>query len=493
MEGEGKGARAHSQRAVPSQEDGGPNHRRLLDRLTSAACNNRRVAFDLVIRGGVVVGGAGAERADIGLADGLIMEVGDLGGQGAAEELDATGLHVLPGVIDTQVHFREPGLEHKEDIESGTRSALMGGVTTIFEMPNTVPPTTTAAALQDKLDRAAGRAWTNYAFFVGAALDNLDDLASLEQEPGTPGIKIFMGSSTGTLLVPDDDHLRKVLRQGVRPCPVHAEDEFRLRQIREGFGPPSGVIDHPRLRDAEAARLATERLLRLCEETGRPVHVLHVSTALEPPMIAEAKRRGVRVTAEVTPQHLYFQAPDCYEELGALAQMNPPLRSAEHRDALRQALREGAFDVIGSDHAPHTLEEKARPYPASPSGMPGTQTLLTVMLDFVHQGLLDLPTLVRMTAEAPAGLYGIKGKGRIAPGYDADLTLVDTRARWTIDADWIESKCGWSPFAGRGFVGRPLHVVLGGRFAVREGERLGSPSGRRVEFDWKPQPASPET
>lgn len=442
--------------------------------------------FDLLIRGGEVVTGDGIVKTDVGIADGQILELGDLDDRAAAEVLDARGLHILPGLIDTQVHFREPGLEHKEDIESGTRCALMGGVTTVFEMPNTIPPTTTAAILQDKLDRAAGRAWTNYAFFVGAALDNIALLADLENLPGTPGIKIFMGSSTGVLLVPDDDHLRAVLRQGARPCPIHAEDEPRLRQIREQFGEPLGAIDHPRLRDAEAARLATERILRLSEETGRPVHILHVSTADEPPMIADAKLRGLRVTAEVTPQHLYFCAPDCYEELGTLAQMNPPIRAGEHREALRQALREGVFDVIGSDHAPHTLEEKAKPYPVSPSGMPGTQTLLPVMLDFIDQGLLDLPTLVRMTSENPARIYGIRGKGRIASGFDADLTLVDAKARWTVEQEWLESKCGWSPFTGRSLVGRPVHVVLAGRLAVRDGMRTGTPAGRMVEFDWKP-------
>ncbi|HRI45384.1 MAG TPA: dihydroorotase [Fimbriimonadaceae bacterium] len=449
--------------------------------------------FDLVIRGGEVVTGEGMVKTDVGIGSGQIIELGDLSGRAAAEELDARGLHVLPGLIDTQVHFREPGLEHKEDIESGTRSALMGGVTTVFEMPNTIPPTTTAESLQDKLHRAAGRAWTNYAFFVGAALDNVDLLAALENLNGTPGIKIFMGSSTGVLLVPDDDHLRAVLRHGARPCPIHAEDEFRLRQTREHFGQPSGPMDHPRLRDAEAARLATERILRLCEETGRSVHILHVSTTDEPPMIAHAKRRGLRVTAEVTPQHLYFQSPDCYEELGTLAQMNPPIRSAEHREALRRALREGVFDMIGSDHAPHTLEEKAKPYPASPSGMPGTQTLLPVMLDFVDRGLLDLPTLVRLTSENPARIYGIRAKGRIAPGFDADLTLVDAKAKWTIEPSWVESKCGWSPFTGKSVVGRPIHVVLAGRVAVRDGAREGSPAGRMVEFDWKPQTQASDT
>jgi dihydroorotase len=448
--------------------------------------------FDLIIRGGIVVD-EDVRATDIGIRGGKIAEVYDLSGQSAAEEIDARGLHVLPGVIDTQVHFREPGLEHKEDLESGTRSALMGGVTTVFEMPNTIPPTTTAEALADKLRRAEGRAWTNYAFFVGAAIDNIEQLADLEQLPGTPGIKIFMGSSTGVLLVPDDDHLRRVLLNGVRPCAVHAEDESRLREIREFYGRPGGPGDHPRLRDAEAARRATQRIIRLSEETRRPVHILHVSTKEELRLIETAKRRGLPVTAEITPQHLYFQAPDCYEELGTLAQMNPPIRDREHRLALQDAVEKGLFDIVGSDHAPHTLQEKAQPYPASPSGMPGVQTLLPVMLDFVHKDLLDLPTLVEMTSTNPARLYGIRDKGRIIHGFDADLVLVDTKAKWTIEPSWLESKCGWSPYTGRSLVGRPIHVVLGGRLAVRDGERIGRPEGRMVEFDWKPQRQPPET
>lgn len=431
------------------------------------------MTYDLVIRGGMLVDHERVERGDLGIVDGKIAAMGDLSSATARETLDATGLHILPGVIDTQVHFREPGLEHKEDLESGTRAAIMGGTTTVFEMPNTNPTTTTRETLEDKLRRAEGRTWCDHAFFVGGTTDNATELAALEMLPGTPGVKIFMGSSTGTLLVPDDDHLRAVLRSGVRPCPIHSEDEFRLRERKALISDQPHVREHPFLRDPESSILATRRILGLSEETGRPVNVLHISTREEPWIIADARKRGVRATAEVTPQHLYFSAPECYERLGTKVQMNTPIRDASHRDGLRQALREGLFEVIGSDHAPHTLEEKAKPYPASPSGMPGVQTLLTVMLNFVHEGLLDLPTFVRMTSFRPAELYGIAGKGVLAVGFDADLALVDVGKRHTIESDWLQSKCGWSPYEGNSFVGSVEHVLLRGQTQVRDRALVG--------------------
>ena len=428
--------------------------------------------------------------ADIGIADGKIVAIGDVR-EDAEETIDAHGLHVLPGLIDTQVHFREPGLTHKEDIESGTRAAICGGVTTIFEMPNTSPPTTTKEALEDKLSRASGRAWCDYGFFVGASTDNVDQLGSLENLPGTPGVKVFVGSSTGSLLVPDDAHIEAVFRATKRRTPIHSEDHFRL-EARKGL-----ISDHPTaqehhfLRDAECARLSTERVLRLAERTGHPVHILHLSTAEEIPLIAEFREgksadgsaHSKRVTVEITPQHLWFAAPEAYDRLGTLIQMNPPVRTAEHRDALREALRSGFFDVIGSDHAPHTLEEKAQPYPQSPSGMPGVQTLLAAMLTLAQRDhLLDLPTLVRMASENPALLYGIEGKGQIHLGYDADLVLVDLEEQWTFERSMVQSKCGWSPFEGETFWGLPRWTVLRGQVAMRDGVPVGTPVGKVARF-----------
>ena len=439
----------------------------------------------MVVRGGSVVSSQGVERVDVGINGQKIEAVGDLTDEPGVIEIDATNLHVFPGLIDTQVHFREPGMEHKEDIESGTRAAIAGGVTTIFEMPNTIPPTTTKEALQDKLKRAKGRAWCDYAFFVGAATDNIDQLASLEMEPGTPGIKIFMGSSTGSLLVPDDDNLRQVLKHGKQRCPVHAEDHYRLEERKKLLSEHPHVSEHPNIRDAECARMATERLLRLSEETGRPVHILHVSTKDELPLIEKAKKQGLNTTCEITPQHLLFAHPEWYTALGKRAQMNPPIRSHEHRDALRQALRDGLFDVIGSDHAPHTIDEKALPYPQSPSGMPGVQTILPVMLSCVNERFLTLEKLVQMACENPCLIYGIAKKGFIKPGYDADICVVDLQAERTVDKSWLESKCGWSPYEFMNLRGWPLHTILRGHVIVRDNEFVGNTVGKPVNFTWK--------
>lgn len=434
-------------------------------------------APETALVGGRLVTPDGVVEADLALDGGRIAAIGPA--PGAGERIDITGLTVLPGVIDSQVHFREPGMEHKEDLGTGTRAAALGGVTAVFEMPNTSPPTTTAEALADKLRRARGRAWTDHAFFVGATPENAASLAELERLPGCAGVKIFMGSSTGTLLVASDDDLRAVLRAGVRPAAIHAEDEERLAERRARVKEGDHVRTHPEVRDVETAVRATRRILALAKETGRRVHVLHVSTGDEVPLLAAA---GDGATAETTPQHLTLAAPGCYEELGTLAQMNPPVRDAAHRDALWRGIASGAIDVIGSDHAPHTLEEKARPYPKSPSGMPGTQTLLPVMLDHVNRGRLDLARLADLASGAPARIYGAVRKGAIRPGFDADLTVVDMGARRTITNDWIATRAGWTPFDGREVRGWPVMTVVRGVPVMREDEILGAPRGEPVAF-----------
>lgn len=439
--------------------------------------------FDLLIRGGTVVTGEGVFETDIGITGSTIAALGETGT--ATETIDATGLHIFPGVIDTQVHFREPGLEHKEDIESGTRAAIHGGVTTIFEMPNTSPPTTSAEALHDKLARAKGRAWCDYSFFVGATTENLAQLPDLEMLPGTPGLKMFAGSSTGSLLVGTEEEQRCAMAAGKHRMAMHSEDEARNAERKALTSGSPHAREHPNLRDAESARLSTERLLRLSIETGRPLHILHVSTADELPLIERAKVQGLGTTCEVTPQHLWFSADD-YDRLGNLLQQNPPVRSNEHRTALRAAVKAGLFDVVGSDHAPHTLEEKAKPYPSSPSGMPGVQTLLQVLLTLsLRDTLLYLPEIALLTAENPARIYGVKNKGRIAPGFDADLALVDLGSRVTLDRGMVQSKCGWSPYEGEELVAAPRHVLLRGHPFIRDGERTGEPSGIAAEFEWK--------
>ncbi len=439
--------------------------------------------YDLLIRGGTLWSSDGGVRGDLAVRGGKIVEVGALSAAEAREVFEAEGLWIFPGAIDSQVHFREPGMEHKEDLETGSRAAILGGVTTYFEMPNTQPPTTTLEALEDKLRRAEGRSWANYGFFVGAAEENLAQLAELENRPGTPGIKMFMGSSTGSLLLEGEAGQREALRKGRRRVAVHAEDEARNRTAREraeGHDPKA----HPHLRDAESARLAVERLLRLSEETGRPVHVLHISSADELPLLAEAKRRGLGTSCEITPQHLFFSAED-YERLGTRVQQNPPIRSAEHRAALWKALDEGLFDVVGSDHAPHTLEEKAKPYPASPSGMPGVQTLLPMMLRYALEGRLSVEAVVRLAMEGPARLFGLRDKGSLRVGGDADLCAIDPQRNLTLERSMIGSRCGWSPFEGLTFPAWPVATWVGGRLAMREGELQGQPSGRMAEFDWK--------
>ncbi|MBX6323708.1 MAG: dihydroorotase [Rhodospirillaceae bacterium] len=435
--------------------------------------------FDLVLKGGTVATPAGLVPADVGVREGRIARVGSLSGAAAGETVSVAGLHVLPGVIDSQVHLREPGLEHKEDLATGTAAAVLGGVTSVFDMPNTRPGTTTAALLADKMARAGSRAWCNYAFFVGATEDNADELGELERLPGCAGVKVFMGSSTGNLLVADDEALRLVLESVRRRVAVHAEDEARLRERLALVGEGADVALHPEWRDAETARRATERLMRLARETRRRVHVLHVSTAEEMDLLQE--HRDI-ATVEVTPQHLTMNAPDCYRRLGTLAQMNPPIRDMRHRQALWEGVRQGVVDVIGSDHAPHTREEKARPYPNSPSGMPGVQTLVPVMLTHVADGRLSLERFIDLTSAGPARVYGIVGKGRIAAGYDADLTVVDCKAYRVIEESWIASRCGWSPFAGKSVRGWPRLTVVGGRIVMRDDELVGPPAGTPVRF-----------
>ena len=434
--------------------------------------------YDLIIHGAIAATPNGIARADIGIRDGRFAAIGEFDGM-AAETFDARGLHALPGVIDTQVHFREPGMTHKEDLATGTAAAVLGGVTAVFEMPNTNPNTLTSGDIADKVARAKGRARCDIAFFVGAAAENATDLAVAERSPGCAGVKIFMGSSTGSLLVPDDETLEAVLRSGFRRVAIHSEDEDRLRERMHLAKESGDVAMHPVWRDVETAVRATKRVLKLARETGRRVHLLHVTTAEEMAILAGAKDIA---TVEATPQHLTLVAPDCYRELGTLAQMNPPIREARHREGLWQAVRDGVVDCIGSDHAPHTLEEKAKPYPTSPSGMAGVQTLLPLLLDHMAEGRLTLERIVDLTSAGPQRIYNVAGKGRIAVGYDADLVLVDLETRRVIRNEWIASRCGWTPFDGREVKGWPKATILRGQFVMREDELIGTPIGQPVRF-----------
>jgi dihydroorotase len=453
--------------------------------MAKSSPNPSADSFDLVVLGGTVWTPNGPERTDIGINGGRIAALGDLGRAKAARSLGAGGLTVLPGVIDTQVHFREPGLTHKEDLESGTAGAALGGVTAIFEMPNTNPNTLGRAEIEDKLARAKGRAWTDHAFFVGASDENAESLAESELVPGCAGVKIFMGSSTGSLLVAEDESLERVLANGRRRVAIHAEDEPRLRERLALVKGGAEVKMHPVWRDEETAIRATTRILRLARKAARRIHVLHISTAEEMPLLAANKDIA---TVEVLTHHLTFAAPECYERLGAFAQMNPPVRDARHREALWEAVRDGVVDCIGSDHAPHTREEKAKPYPQSPSGMPGVQTLLPIMLDHMNAGRLSLARLVDLTSAGPARIYNIAGKGRIALGYDADLSIVDLKAKREITNDWMRTKCGWTPYAGMTVTGWPKMTVIRGNLVMRDDELLATPIGAPVRFQETLQP-----
>jgi dihydroorotase len=401
-------------------------------------------SYDLVLKGATVVNHDGEGVRDVAIAEGRIAALGDLAQAAAAETIDCRGLTVLPGVIDTQVHFRDPGMTHKEDLVSGSLSAVMGGVTAAFEMPNTNPTTTSAEALAAKVARANHRMHCDFGFFIGGTRENTSDLPDLERLPGCAGVKVFMGSSTGSLLVEDDEGVRNILKVIRRRASFHSEDEYRLN-VRKHLRVDGDPRSHPVWRDETAALECTQRLIRLARETGKRVHVLHITTAQEMEFLAQHKDVA---SVEVTPHHLTLEAPGCYERLGTLAQMNPPVRDGAHRAAIWRALAQGIVDVLGSDHAPHTREEKAKAYPATPSGMTGVQTLVPIMLDHVNAGRLSLARFVDLTSAGPARLFGIARKGRVAVGYDADLTVVDLKRRATIANQWIKSRAGWTPYDG---------------------------------------------
>jgi len=434
--------------------------------------------YDLLIRGGGVVNHDGTGVRDVGIANGRIVALGDLSTAHASETIDAAGLHVLPGVIDSQVHFREPGNAHKEDLESGSRSAVLGGVTAVFDMPNNHPPIIDEASLAAKVDAARDRMFCDFAFYAGATGENNEELRAMEQMQGCCGVKVFMGSSTGSLLVAEDDALSRVLNTITRRAAFHSEDEARLVERRD-LAERGKVETHEVWRDAETAMISTRRLLRLARAARKRVHVLHISTAEEMDLLQDHKDIA---SVEVTPQHLTLTAPDCYARLGSRAQMNPPLRNEAHAAGLWRGMATGIVDVIGSDHAPHTLEEKAKEYPASPSGMPGVQTLVPVMLAHVAAGKLSLERFVDLTSHGPGRIFGLARKGRIAAGYDADFTLVDMKANRIIEDDWIASRCGWTPYAGFKAPAWPKGTIIRGRRVMWEDEILGAATGAPMRF-----------
>jgi len=433
--------------------------------------------LDLIIKNGSCYIDKDLKDLDIAIKDGKIIEIGKIDSE-AIEIFDAKGLIVLPGCIDTQTHFREPGSTDTEDLHSGSRAAVVGGITSVFEMPNTNPPTSNKVEFQKKLDLAKNRMYCNYAFYFGATPHNAAELADLKNLEGCCGIKLFAGSSTGNLLVQHEEDIEKVFKSSSKVVSVHSEDEEILNMnkklINEG-----DVHSHPIWRSEECAISSTRRIVRIAEHYKKKAHILHVTTKQEIDFLSQHKGN---ITFEITPQHLTMYAPDCYDKLGTYAQMNPPLRDKSHYDRLWYGVKNNLNDTIGSDHAPHLKKNKEKIYPNSPSGMPGVQTLMPVMLNHVNDGKLSLEQLMNSICENPVKIFGIKNKGFIREGFDADFTVVDMNKKITIKDKNIESKCGWSPFNESEFKGTPVLTIIAGQIKMREGKILGEPEGKPLIF-----------
>ena len=435
--------------------------------------------LDLILKNGSCYIDGNLIKTDIGVSNSKISHIGNLEHEKSKDIYDANNLTVLPGCLDTQVHFREPGSTDTEDLHSGSRAAIMGGITGVFEMPNTNPPTSNKKEFQRKLDLAKNRMYCNYAFYFGATADNADDLASLKTLEGCCGIKLFAGSSTGNLLVAEEDDIDKVFQNSSKVVAVHSEDEAILntnkKLIKNG-----DVHTHPVWRSVECALSSTRKIVRIAERYNKKAHILHITTKEEVDFLSQHKGN---ITFEITPQHLTLYAPDCYNKLGTYAQMNPPLRDKSHYDRLWYGVRNNFNDTIGSDHAPHLKINKDKEYPNSPSGMPGVQTLLPVMLNHVNDGKLSLNQLMNLLCENPVKIFGIQNKGFIRKDYDADFTIVDMNKIIEIKNEKIESKCGWSPFNGYKFKGTPVATIINGKIKMKDGNIIGDPEGVPLKFE----------
>ncbi len=435
--------------------------------------------FDLVIRGGTCVLPWGMEQTSVGVRQGRIAALG-IGADATADEtIDATGLHVLPGLIDPHVHLRDPGDASVESIPTGTKAAVLGGLAAVFDMPNTNPSITDAERLAWKQGYVEEKAWCDMGLYVGGTRTNIPQLAELETGRGVCGIKVFAGSSTGDLMVEDDESLERVMRAGRRRISYHSEDEYRLQARKPMFKSGDPYSSHMLWRDEETAFLGTRRLMALARRTGRPAHILHVSTAQELDYMKDYRDIA---TVEVLVNHLTQVAPEVYDNLKGFGVMNPPIRGPEHMEAAWRAVRDGTVDTIGSDHAPHPRAAKLKPWPDCPAGLTGVQTLVPVMLNHVNTGRLSLMRMVDLLCAGPARVYGVAGKGRLAAGYDADFTLVDMRRQRTIEESWIVSPCGWTPFADMPITGWPVATIIRGHAVMREDEVLGEPRGKLVKF-----------
>ena len=433
--------------------------------------------LDLIIKNGQCYVDGELKDVDISVKDGKIHNIGKIS-EKAREIFDAKGLTVLPGCIDTQTHFREPGSTDTEDLNSGSRAAVAGGITSVFEMPNTNPPTSTKKEFQRKLDLAKNRMYCNYAFYFGATADNANELSDLENLEGCGGIKLFVGSSTGNLLVANEKDIEIVFKNSSKVVAVHSEDE-QILNINKKLIKKGEVHTHPVWRSEECAISSTRRIVKIAERYNKKAHILHITTKQEVDFLTQHKGN---ITFEITPQHLTIYAPDCYDKLGTYAQMNPPIRDKSHFDRLWYAVKNNLNETIGSDHAPHLRENKDKEYPNSPSGMPGVQTLVPVMLNHVNEGKLSLTQFINLVCENPIKIFGIKNKGFIKKDFDADFTIVDMKKKIVIENKNIESKCGWSPFDGYEFKGTPISTIIGGIIKMRDGKILGEPEGLPLKF-----------
>jgi len=433
--------------------------------------------LDLIIKNGQCYIEGELKNVDVAVKKGKIHQIGQISEE-TKETYDAKGQIVLPGCIDTQTHFREPGSTDTEDLHSGSRAAIVGGITGVFEMPNTNPPTSTKVEFQKKLNLAKNRMYCNYAFYFGATADNGSELADLENLEGCCGIKLFAGSSTGNLLVADEEDIEKVFKNSSKVVAVHSEDEAILN-VNKKLIIKGDVHSHPIWRSDECAISSTRRIVRIAERYNKKAHVLHITTKEEIDFLSQHKGN---ITFEITPQHLTTYAPDCYDKLGTYAQMNPPIRDKSHYDRLWYAVRNNLNDTIGSDHAPHLKTNKEKEYPNSPSGMPGVQTLMPVMLNHVNDGKLSLNQLMNLLCENPVKIFGIKNKGFINQGFDADFTIVDMNKTIEIKNENIESKCGWSPFNGDKFKGTPVATIVDGKIKMKDGKIIGDPEGKPLIF-----------
>jgi|MDTC01.1.fsa_nt_gb dihydroorotase len=433
--------------------------------------------YSLIIKNGSCYINGKLEKTDIALAGNKIKKIGKIE-LNSSKVFDATEKLVLPGIIDTQVHFREPGSTDREDLESGSRAAVLGGITSVFEMPNTNPPTSNLVEFEKKLNLAKDRMHCNYAFYFGATPENVDQLSKLKNLKGCCGVKLFAGSSTGKLLVSREEDIEKVISNSDRVVSIHSEDE-EILNLRKKFIKGGSVHSHPEWRNSECAMSSTRRVVKIAERYNKQIHVLHVTTKEEVDFLAMHKKN---VTFEITPQHLTLYAPDCYDKLGSFAQMNPPIRNKEHYDRLWTAVKNLTVDILGSDHAPHSKEDKNKEYPASPSGMPGVQTILPIMLNHINNKKLDLEKLIKLMCENPCKIFGIHNKGYIKEGFDADLTIIDMNKEQTIKNEMMASKCGWTPFHDMTIKGFPIATIVNGKIIMFNGKVLTEGFGKPLDF-----------